>query len=128
MFDVTQSSSDNVVMLQYIKDIQKAFGIDWPSVTWDELTKPLHSALGARLYIQYQSRSDPSGIPREINDQAQFWKKYYRSNGDVNNFISAANRLETGNMQINHSRNIAHMKEYSRKLNDIHSGNMCYVV
>lgn len=96
MFDVTQSPSSNVVMLQYIKDIQVAFGIDWPSVTWDDLTKPLYSALGARLYVQYQSRSDASGIPRNVTDQAKFWKKYYRPNGDVNDYITAAERLEKG--------------------------------
>jgi hypothetical protein len=96
MFDVTQSSSSNVVMLQFIKDIQKAFAIDWPSVSWDDLTKPLHSALGARLYIQYQSRNDAKGIPRDISEQAKFWQKYYRKTGDEDDFEDAANRLEKG--------------------------------
>lgn len=97
MFDVTQSSSTNVVLLQFVKDIQQAFGIDWPSVDWTDLTKPLYSALGARLYIQFQSRNEPNGIPRQIANQADFWRKYYRPSGDVNDFIAAANKLENGN-------------------------------
>lgn len=96
MFDTTQSSSSNVVLLQYIKDIQTAFSIDWPSVAWDELTKPLHSAIGARLYLLYVSRNDPKGIPRNITDQATYWKQYYRPAGDTNEFITDANRLEKG--------------------------------
>lgn len=96
MFAVTQSSSSNVVMLQYIKDIQKAFGIDWPSVSWQDLTKPLHSALGARLYIQYQSRSDAKGIPRNISDQAVFWQRYYRPSGNPSEFTEKAEKLEKG--------------------------------
>jgi hypothetical protein len=96
MFDVTQSPSFKIVMLQYIKDIQAAFSIDWPSVSWSDLTKPLYSALGARLYIQYQSRSEANGIPRNVADQAKFWKKYYRPNGDTNDYVTAAERLEKG--------------------------------
>ena len=96
MFQLTQDSAVRSVLLQQIKDIQKAFGIDWPSVKWTDLTKPLYSALGARLYIQYSSRNEKNGIPRAVNDQATFWKKYYRTNGDTTYFVTQSNRLEQG--------------------------------
>jgi hypothetical protein len=95
MFDVTKSSASNAVLLQYIKNIQSSFGIDWPSVSWSDLTKPLYSALGARLYLLYTSRST-SGIPRTISDQATYWKQYYRPAGVVSEFVADATRLEKG--------------------------------
>ena len=96
MFQLTQDSAALSVLLLQIKDIQKAFGIDWPSVKWTDLTKPLYSALGARLYIQYSSRNEKNGIPRAVNDQATFWKKYYGKNEDTSFFVKQSNHLEQG--------------------------------
>jgi len=96
MLQTTQASSANVVLLEYIKGIQASFGIDWPSVTWEDLRKPLYSALGARMYILYNSRNDPNGIPRDIEGQATFWCAYYRPAGDEQDYIAAANALEKG--------------------------------
>jgi uncharacterized protein YegL len=65
-------------------------------VTWNDLTKPLHSALGARLYLIYQSRNDANSIPRDIPGQGIFWERHYRPAGDVNYFVNRANSLEQG--------------------------------
>ena len=43
-----------------------------------------------------QARSDHSGIPRDIEAQADYWKKYYRTTGDTDHFIDASNELEEG--------------------------------
>ena len=47
----TQSSSSSHFLFEYIKGIQSSFGIDWPSVKWEDMRMSLYSALGARLYI-----------------------------------------------------------------------------
>lgn len=94
MFDATQSSSSNVVLLPYIKNIKKTFGIDWPSVDWTDLTKPLYSALAARLYIQYRLRNNTRTLPRDVTDQASFWQTFYRQNGVVGDFTGPTTSLE----------------------------------
>jgi len=96
MFDKTQSSSTKTYLQPYFNDIKKAFGIDWAKLTWQDLTKPLHSALAARLYVEYESRNDKTGIPRSIDDQSKFWVKYYRTSGSAKDFVSSASRLEQG--------------------------------
>lgn len=96
MFDLTQDSTVRYYLLQTIKDIQTAFGIDWPSVEWSDLTKPLYSAIGARLYLQYQSRANTAGIPRPIEDQGKYWVQYYRPSSSASVYVSAAERLEQG--------------------------------
>jgi len=96
MFEITQESSVRYFLLEPIQDIQRAFGIDWPSVQWEDLTKPLYSYIGARLYLQYQSRSIAGRIPREINAQGDFWVAYYRPDKTASEYVSTATRLEQG--------------------------------
>jgi len=101
-FDVTKSGPASSYLSRTIADVRTAFGIDWPSTSWTDLTKPLHSAVGARLYLQYQSRNDPIGIPRATDAQAQYWVNYYRPAGDKNYFIDAVNRLTSGNIMLHY--------------------------
>ena len=96
MYDKTKSASVQYILLEYIKKIQSSLGIDWPSTTWEDCRKPLYSALGMRLYLTYESRAG-TGIPRPIDEQADFWIQYYRPGEDRNTFITAANQLEQGN-------------------------------
>jgi len=95
MFDVTQSPPAASYLAPTIADVRTKLGIDWPTVTWSDLTKPLHSAVGARLYLQYQSRNELNGIPRATVDQAQFWVNYYRPAGDPDYFVNLCNRLSS---------------------------------
>ena len=97
MFDATQRTVASFMLLSYIMDIQKIFGIDWLSVEWKDLRKPLYSAIGARLYIQYKcrlSRTHKDIIPRSIERQAEIWRLYYRLDGDEQNFVARANEYE----------------------------------
>jgi hypothetical protein len=84
------------MLFNYIKEIQDIFGIDWPSLTWEECRKPLVSGLAARLYLHYNSRADTNGIPRDIVGQATFWQTYYRTTGNPQEYIDKSNALETG--------------------------------
>lgn len=100
MFDVTQSLTAHTVLKGYTDDIKTAFGIDWSSITWNDLTKPLHSALAARLFLTYEGRNDHSGIPRDIPGQANYWQRYYRPGGNTQHFIDSATHLEQGDRQL----------------------------
>ena len=70
--------------------IAQELNIDWVSVQWDELQRPLYSALAARLILFYA----PERIPDNVEDQAQFWLQHYNTNGDIAEFAGAANELE----------------------------------
>lgn len=92
MFDVTQTSPASNYLRQPMADIQTAFGINWASVKWEDLLMPLHSALAARLYLQYHSNN--ISIPRSIDDQAVYWTTYYRPASPASDYSTAANQLE----------------------------------
>jgi len=100
MFDTTQLSSVLSFIANNTRVIREKFGIDWSTVRWEELTKPLHSAIGARLYLQYVSRNKAGGIPRAIDEQGQFWATFYMpSTGPGKNavdFVTLATTLEKG--------------------------------
>lgn len=57
--------------------LMELYGIDWMSVTYSDLNKPLHSAIAARLYLS----NNPASIPpsQEIAEQAAYWKYKYMS-------------------------------------------------
>jgi len=115
MFEEMQRPLARWVLLKYIKNIQHKFGIDWPSVQWKDLSQPLYSALGARLYLLYKSRSDNNStsavnasmdvpyksyldtddIPWSIEDQAKFWHTHYHPDGYEQRFISLATEFES---------------------------------
>jgi len=101
MFDVTQTSSSNVVLLPFIKQIQQVFGIDWPSVEWQDLTTPLYSAIAARLYVMNMLRSNTAAqdMPVSIADQATFWQANYRPEGIPSDFIQATAQLDIGKFE-----------------------------
>ena len=73
------------------------FGIDWSSVTWVDLRKPLYSGIAARLFLS----NIPEAIPAasEIEQQGQYWKTHYNSNADsaagtVQKFVNDVLALE----------------------------------
>jgi len=72
MFETTQRLLVNLKQMKYLEDIREAFGIDWTSVEWKDLRKPLYSALGARLFVALKSSTDSVPVPRAIDDQARY--------------------------------------------------------
>jgi len=94
MFAQTQRNLANFVLIKYFADIQKNFGVDWTSVQWQDLRKPLYSALAAYLYVCYKSRMSDEAIPQTIEDQARFWRSYYRPNGTKQHFNTMAMKFE----------------------------------
>ncbi|XP_064616969.1 uncharacterized protein LOC135480968 [Liolophura sinensis] len=90
-FRQTQTSS--YASIYYSKILSSNLHIDWPSVTWADLRKPLYSAIAARLYIEVINQRQP--IPREISMQAQIWHQdYHNSNpAPTSNFTATADLL-----------------------------------
>ena len=72
--------------------ISRELEIDWVSVEWPQLKKPLYSAIGARLVLFLAPERLPDSS--NIEGQALLWKRYYSPNGSVDEFSGAAHELE----------------------------------
>ncbi|XP_072027313.1 uncharacterized protein [Amphiura filiformis] len=62
--------------------IEDAFDIDWKSVSWEDLRKPMYSALAARLYLSILSGIEMVPVIGDIDGQASYWKRYYDTETD----------------------------------------------
>ena len=85
-FQDTQDTNSHPGLVSKFKEIQRVFGIDWPSVQWEDLRKPLFSALAARLKLSNVA----APIPLAVEDQARYWKTHYnteRGEGTAAKFI-----------------------------------------
>lgn len=83
------------------REIQQEFGIDWPSVQWEDLRKPLYSGLAARLFLSNVAESIP--FASDVAGQASYWKTYYNTNlgaGTPEKFIEYILALENGKSSI----------------------------
>ena len=84
-FEDTQNVLSHPGLFKKYKKIQEQFGINWPSVKWEDLEKPAYSGIASRLFIS----NIPKPIPSDPKEQGQYWKKYYNINdgaGDACNF------------------------------------------
>ena len=108
MFNTTQQrvlttsdvTSDVINLTRYVDAIRRQLDIDWPSVEWRDLRKPLYSLLGARLFVASEISSssgngaDADCIPPSIDRQAAFWRAHYRPDADERHFVARATELE----------------------------------
>ena len=62
-----------------INSIANEFDINWSTVQWIDLRRPLYSALAARLYLILVSTSIPLSV--DLSGQASYWVNQYTSNG-----------------------------------------------
>ena len=69
--------NDAQISLSTSFSILNSLQIIWPSVQWNDLRKPLFSALAARLIL------DNTGVPipriSDIDGQADYWLMYYHT-------------------------------------------------
>ena len=68
------------------------FDVQWKQMAWEDLRRPLYSALAARLLLFLAPERLPDS--GDIEDQARFWKQYYNTNGSISDFTGAAYELE----------------------------------
>jgi len=74
-FDETKNVRSHPSLRTTMEKIKKQKGIDWNSVTWEDLWKPLYSGLSARLLLSTKAGK----IPDTLEGQAEYWKKHYNS-------------------------------------------------
>ena len=80
-FEDTQNVKAHPGLLEKFKKIKEKFGIDWPSVKWEDLKKPAYSAIASRLFIS--NIREP--IPIDPEKQGHYWKKYYNTESGKGN-------------------------------------------
>ena len=110
MFDKTVSTN-NALSQNLTRAIKEDFDIEWSSVKWSDLTKPLYSAIAARFYISLQLNSVNKlfdDIARDIPGQAKFWKDSYRDGGDVSQFEERARRMQQSKDKNHFFRFVSH--------------------
>jgi len=74
-FKATQDTVSHPNLEAQFEIIQNEFGIDWMSVTKEELNDPLIAAIAARLFLL----NIPKAIPKGKKAQANYWKKYFNT-------------------------------------------------
>ncbi len=74
-FQDTKNHSAHWTLPRKYERIMHLYQIDWLSVSYADLDKPLYSALAARLYLS----NDPVSIPpcHDVSEQAAYWKYHY---------------------------------------------------
>lgn len=97
-FDDTKK--DHATLLRKHAAIKDKFGIDWMEVRYEELTKPLYSALAARLLLSNKT----APIPEKLEEQANYYKTHHNSNhenaaGSADKFIKDAKHMEAISMK-----------------------------
>ena len=106
-FRDTQNTTAHPGFDAKFREIQQEFGIDWPSVQWEDLRKPLYSGLATRLFLSNVVESIP--FASDVAGQASYWKTYYNTNlgaGTPETFIEDVMALENGKSLIRHVNNM----------------------
>ena len=83
--------------------IHSVFGFEWKQVEWLNLTRPLYSALAAKLYLIQNSDNETrnknvslcsEGPPSSISEQAEYWNECYQDGrGEERDFTSLVTNL-----------------------------------
>ena len=93
LFNTTQDTATFPALITLHQQIQTNFFIDWSSVQWSDLRRPLYSALAARLY--FYTVSDAIPLSSNIQSQATYWVTHYNTLGSVSDFVTRVNELVT---------------------------------
>ena len=85
-FEATRTSEDGMLD-EPISFIIEHLGIDWLSITWEDLRRPLYSGLAAMLELLLAGES----IPNDVAGQATFWLNHYHTGSlTVDDFTAQA--------------------------------------
>ena len=92
IFNDTQNINIHPRLRAKFDQIRRQFNVDWCSVRWSDLRKPLYSAIAARLALYNFPRTIPKAT--DVSAQAQLWADYYRQGGSVSEFVTVASELQ----------------------------------
>ena len=90
-FNRTKNTSANSRLPSKLMQIQH-LGVFWEQVQWNDLRKPLHSAIAARLVLFIASSAIPSAS--DLEAQATFWKQNFNPSGETSVFVALSSSLE----------------------------------
>ena len=82
MFQIDESlfiRTKTKITIELHQQVGAKFRILWTNVNWNDLRKPLYSALAANMYISLIN--DPVPPVYDINMQAEFWKTNFDTSG-----------------------------------------------
>lgn len=91
LLEATQNTTQYQGLINLHLDISANFFIQWSSVQWSDLRRPLYSALAARLYMY---TVPPIPMSSEIQSQAIYWRTHYNLLGNTSDFVALVNELE----------------------------------
>lgn len=75
------------------KIIRAKLNINWTSVMWQNLTKPLYSGLAASLLLQLRAGNN---TPGDVNKQAEFWINNYQHRKTKTFFLTEIQKIARG--------------------------------
>jgi len=85
-----KETQTNTSLARYTASIRTTFSINWSTVTYSDLRKPLHSAIASELYAILKTLN--WGIPYTTREQAALW-----GDGNAGNkFTTMTEELERG--------------------------------
>lgn len=83
---------------EYWDNMANRILIDWKNVSYNDLRKPLYSAIAYQLSAILKASG--GNIPNLLGDQAALWGKNSRS---ASEFVRDSELLEVGTCQVNNS-------------------------
>ena len=96
-FQDTQNITSHPGLVSKFSKIRRQFGIDWRTVQWEDLRKPLYSGLAARLLLS--NKPEPIPLASNVTAQASYWKEHYNTEkgaGTEEKFIRDVRALKRG--------------------------------
>ena len=93
LFQDTQDVISHSGLGALFQQINSTLAIDWTIAEWNDLRKPLYSALACRIYLH----NVPEAIPlvNNVQSQAEYWQRNYNTAGSVTAFVTAVNELDS---------------------------------
>ena len=94
VYNVTRDTGTHQGLEDLYTRILTVFGVDWAVTSWNDLLKPLFSALAVSLYLTTINEAIP-GIG-DLEGQGQYWLDHFTSNpmDTVQLWVDSVNELE----------------------------------
>jgi hypothetical protein len=94
IFLLTQANSTSPKLFPLLEELQVLTGLDWLTLSWNELRRPFFSGMAASIYLAVLPVEIPG--PGDIEGQARLWKQFYNSDplDTIDDFLFAVEEFE----------------------------------
>jgi len=89
-YEATKDLKSHPKLKQKHKAIEEEFGIKWADTSWEDLRDPLHSVIGARLFLSNLEKE----IPDTLEGRAAYWKDNYNTSAGKGTVAKYLERLK----------------------------------